>query len=41
MYNTLHFDLKTALRGSPLDAARKKIIGDNPPIFLVGLFIGV
>ena len=37
MYNTLHFDLKSALGGAPLDAARKKIISDNPPIFLIGL----
>ena len=37
LYSTLHFDLKSALGGSPLDAARKKIIGDNPPIFFTGL----
>ena len=33
MYSTLHFYLKSALWGAPLDAARKKIISDNPPIF--------
>ena len=33
MYSTLNFDLKSALGGAPLDAARKKIISDNPPIF--------
>ena len=36
MYSTLHFDLKSALGGAPLDAARKKIISDNPPIFFTG-----
>jgi hypothetical protein len=33
----LHFDQKSALAGAPLDAARKKTIGDNPPIFFTGL----
>ena len=34
MYSTLHFDLKSVLGGAPLlDAARKKIISDNPPFF--------
>jgi hypothetical protein len=37
MYSTIHFDLKFALRGAPLDAARKKTIGDIPPIFFTGL----
>ena len=37
MYITLHFDLKSALGDAPLDAARKKIIIDNPPIFFTGL----
>ena len=33
MYRTLYFDLKSALGGAPLNAARKKTIGDNPPNF--------
>ena len=41
LYSNLHFDLKSALGGAPLDAARKKIIGDNPPIFFTGLFFGI
>ena len=39
LYSTLHFDLKSALGGAPLDAAKKKIIGDNPPIFLTRFVI--
>jgi hypothetical protein len=41
LYSTLHFDLKSALGGAPLDAARKKIIGDNPPFFFTGLIFGI
>ena len=41
IYSTLHFDLKSALGGAPLDAARKKIISDNPPFFLLGLLIDI
>jgi hypothetical protein len=37
MYSTLNFDLKSALGGPPLDAARKKIIVDNPTYFFTGL----
>jgi hypothetical protein len=37
MYRTLHSDLKSALGGVPLDAARKKIIGVNPLFFFTGL----
>ena len=33
MYSTLHFNLKSALWGAPLDAARKKTTGDNPLFF--------
>jgi hypothetical protein len=33
MYSTLHFDLRSALGGAPLDAAKKEIISDNPPTF--------
>ena len=36
MYSTLNFDLKSALGCAPLDATRKKIISDNPPIFFTG-----
>ena len=41
LYSTLHFDLKSALGGAPLDAARKKIIGDNPPFFFTWLIFGI
>ena len=41
MYSTIHFDLKFALRGAPLDAARKIQEVTPHPFVSLGLFIGL